>query len=87
MVTGIQITKANDSALINSFWLLDDATQEARCLCSKDPRYTEDQVVAVASLGTIEYREIPVNVAPQVEGGQHLHPCEVSLKKMVIELA
>ncbi len=73
MVKGIQITQAADAELINSFWLLDEAKQEARCLCSKDPRFTEDQVVAVSTLGSIEYREIPVNVAPQVEGGQHLN--------------
>ena len=35
----------------------------------------EDQVVAVSELGQIEYRELPVNVAPtvKVEGGQHLN--------------
>jgi len=73
MVKGIQITQAANAELINSFWLLDDATQEARCLCSKDPRYTEDQVVAVKSLGNIEFREVPMSFAPQVEGGQHLN--------------
>lgn len=73
MVKGIQITQAANAELIHSFWLLDDTTQEVRCLCSKDPRYKEDQVVALASLGNIEYREIPVNAAPQVEGGQHLN--------------
>ena len=56
MVKGIQITQAANADLINSFWLLDEAQQEARCLCSKDPRYTEDQVVAVESLGNIEFR-------------------------------
>lgn len=86
MVKGIQITQASAAELINSFWLLDEEKQEARCLCSKDPRFAEDQVVALEVLGNIEYREIPVAAAPQVEGGQHLHPCEVSLKKMVIEL-
>ena len=87
MVKGIQITQAANAELINSFWLLDEATQEARCLCSKDPRYTEDQVVAVESLGNIEFREVPMSFAPQVEGGQHIHPCEVSLKNLMTELA
>ena len=47
---------------------------EARCLCAK-AEFAEDQVVAVSELGQIEYRELPVNVAPtvKVEGGQHLN--------------
>ena len=35
MITGIQITKENDQALVNSFWLLDDEKAEARCVCAK----------------------------------------------------
>ncbi|RWR02944.1 autonomous glycyl radical cofactor GrcA [[Pantoea] beijingensis] len=74
MITGIQITKANDNALLNSFWLLDDEKAEARCVCAK-ARYSEDQVVAVSELGQIEYREVPLEVKPEVriEGGQHLN--------------
>ena len=64
---------ANDN-LLNSFWLLDSEKSEARCLCAK-AEFAEDQVVAVSELGQIEYRELPVNVAPtvKVEGGQHLN--------------
>ena len=60
MITGIQITKAANDDLLNSFWLLDSA---------------EDEVVAVSNLGDIEYREVPVEVKPEVrvEGGQHLN--------------
>ncbi|AXK25602.1 MULTISPECIES: autonomous glycyl radical cofactor GrcA [Serratia] len=74
MITGIQITKANDQALVNSFWLLDDEKAEARCVCAK-ANYTEDQVVAVSDLGQIEYREVPLEMQPtvRVEGGQHLN--------------
>ncbi|WP_409422372.1 autonomous glycyl radical cofactor GrcA [Pseudaeromonas sp. ZJS20] len=72
MVKGIQITQAANDSLVNSFWLLDDAKQEARCLCAKG-EFSEDQVVAVNSLGQIEYREIPVKIEPQLEGGQHLN--------------
>ncbi|HHF2240921.1 TPA: autonomous glycyl radical cofactor GrcA, partial [Haemophilus influenzae] len=63
----------NDN-LLNSFWLLDSEKNEARCLCAKG-EFAEDQVVAVSELGQIEYRELPVNVAPtvKVEGGQHLN--------------
>ncbi len=73
MVKGIQITQAVNKALLHSFWLLDDDTQEARCLCSKSDAFAEDQRVNVASLGQFEYREIPVTRPPQVEGGQHLN--------------
>ncbi len=73
MSLGIQITKANNDALINSFWLLDEANQQARCLCVKDGLYAEDQIVALADLGEIEYREVPVSMPAKVEGGQHLN--------------
>lgn len=74
MITGIQITKANNEALKNSFWLLDDEKAEARCLCAKGS-YEEDQIVAVSELGQIEYREVPMEFKPtvRVEGGQHLN--------------
>jgi autonomous glycyl radical cofactor len=74
MITGIQITKAANDNLLNSFWLLDSEKGEARCLCAQGD-FTEDQVVAVSNLGDIEYREIPVDVKPEVrvEGGQHLN--------------
>lgn len=74
MITGIQITKANDQALVNSFWLLDYETSEARCVCAK-ANYAEDQVVPVSELGQIEYREVPLEMQStvRVEGGQHLN--------------
>ncbi len=74
MITGIQITKANNEALKNSFWLLDDEKAEARCICAKGG-YEEDQIVAVSDLGQIEYREVPMEFKPtvRVEGGQHLN--------------
>lgn len=74
MITGIQITKAANDDLLNSFWLLDSEKGEARCLCAKGG-FAEDDVVAVSKLGEIEYREIPVDVKPEVrvEGGQHLN--------------
>lgn len=74
MITGIQITKAANDALLNSFWLLDSTTGEARCVCAKS-EYTEDQIVPVNDLGEIEYREVALDVQPtvRVEGGQHLN--------------
>ncbi|MDO4627326.1 MAG: autonomous glycyl radical cofactor GrcA [Pasteurellaceae bacterium] len=74
MIKGIQITQAANDNLLNSFWLLDSDKGEARCLCAKGD-FKEDQVVAINELGQIEYRELPVDVAPtvKVEGGQHLN--------------
>ncbi|WP_026958264.1 MULTISPECIES: autonomous glycyl radical cofactor GrcA [Aliagarivorans] len=73
MTTGIQITKADNNALLGSFWLLDEQNEQARCLCVKDEAYAEDQVVALNELGAIEYREVPVSAQPLQEGGQHLN--------------
>lgn len=74
MITGIQITKTENAALLNSFWLLDEDKNEARCVCAKAD-YNEGQVVAKDELGTFEYREVPLEVKPtvRVEGGQHLN--------------
>jgi len=73
MSIGIQITKANNDALINSFWLLDEEAKEARCICVKDEAFAADQIVALSELGQFEYREVPVEATPRVEGGQHLN--------------
>lgn len=74
MIKGVQITASENKNLLNSFWLLDEAKNEARCLAAKGD-YTEDQIIALSELGQISYREVPVNVAPtiKVEGGQHLN--------------
>lgn len=74
MIIGTQITKANNSALVNSFWLLNKEQQQARCLCAAGG-YADDQIVPLSELGAIEYREIPLEAKPtvRVEGGQHLN--------------
>lgn len=74
MITGIQITQTNNPDLMNSFWLIDDEKAEARCLCAK-AGYEEDQIVAISELGEFAYREVPMEMKPQVriEGGQHLN--------------
>lgn len=74
MITGIQITQSSNPQLLNSFWLLDAEKAQARCLCANGG-FSADQVVAVNDLGEIAYREVPVELKPQVrvEGGQHLN--------------
>ncbi len=44
MITGIQITKAANDDLLNSFWLLDSEKGEARCIVAKSG-FAEDEVV------------------------------------------
>ena len=73
MALGIQITKSDNAALLNSFWLLDQKNAQARCLCVKDNAYAEDQVISLAELGDIEYKEVPVQALAAQEGGQHLN--------------
>ena len=53
MITGIQITKAANDDLLNSFWLLDSEKGEARCIVAK-AGYAEDEVVAVLRRETLE---------------------------------
>lgn len=72
MIQGIQITKAKNDKLINSIWLLDNEKNEARCVAA-EAGFTADQVVATETLGEIEYREVAIESAPRVEGGQHLN--------------
>ncbi|WP_312239854.1 autonomous glycyl radical cofactor GrcA [Pantoea sp.] len=74
MINGIQITKASNANLLNSFWLLDEENAQACCVCAK-AGFEEDQVVALRDLGEIEYRDVPLEMKPQarVEGGQHLN--------------
>lgn len=75
MIKGIQITESANADLLNSFWLLDDETQEVRCLCAKGGEFKEDDVLALAALGDVSFKEIPLDLhaRPKVEGGQHLN--------------
>lgn len=73
MAFGIQITQSENASLLNSFWLLDEKNDQARCLCVKDNAYAEDQVIAISDLGKIEYKEVAVQAPAAQEGGQHLN--------------
>ncbi|MFV0450385.1 MAG: autonomous glycyl radical cofactor GrcA [Vibrio sp.] len=72
MIQGIQITKAANDDLLNSIWLIDSETNEARCVAASG-RYAADQVVPVSDLGEYESREVAIETAPKIEGGQHLN--------------
>lgn len=74
MIYAMQITKADKNELNGSVWLVDSEKGVARCICAKSG-YEEDQIVPVSELGQFEYREVQMDVQPQVrvEGGQHLN--------------
>lgn len=52
MITGIQITKAANDDLLNSFWLLDSEKNEARCVVAK-AGFAEDEIVPVSKLAKL----------------------------------
>ncbi|MGL6026095.1 MAG: autonomous glycyl radical cofactor GrcA [Vibrio sp.] len=72
MIQGIQITKAANDDLLNSIWLIDSEKNEARCVAAVKG-YAADQVVNVNELGQFESREVAIETAPRIEGGQHLN--------------
>ncbi|MBD1558907.1 autonomous glycyl radical cofactor GrcA [Vibrio sp. S9_S30] len=72
MIQGIQITKAANDDLLNSIWLLDNDKKEARCVAA-NAGYEADQVIPTSDLGEFESREVPIEAAPRIEGGQHLN--------------
>lgn len=73
MIQGIQITQSDNAALVNSIWLVDSASEQARCLVAVGD-YHADQIVPVADLGQYESREINIQGGePAREGGQHLN--------------
>ena len=72
---GIQITSSDNSTLVNSIWLIDEAAGEARLICAKTDEFKQDEVVALERLGQFESRELALEVqeTPAREGGQHLN--------------
>ncbi|NLS12265.1 autonomous glycyl radical cofactor GrcA [Vibrio sp. SM6] len=72
MIQGIQITQSANDNLLNSIWLIDSETNEARCVAAS-AGYETDQVIAVSDLGEYESRDIAIEAAPKIEGGQHLN--------------
>ncbi len=72
MIQGIQITKAANDDLLNSIWLIDSQTNQARCVAAVNG-YEADQVVALSEFGEYESREVAIETTPRIEGGQHLN--------------
>ncbi|AUI85316.1 autonomous glycyl radical cofactor GrcA [Vibrio azureus] len=72
MIQGIQITKAANDNLLNSIWLIDNEKNEARCVAGATG-YENEQVITISDLGEYESREVAIETAPRIEGGQHLN--------------
>ncbi|MDC0609315.1 autonomous glycyl radical cofactor GrcA [Vibrio sp.] len=72
MIQGIQITKSANDNLVNSIWLLDTEKNEARCVAA-EAGFEENQIISVSDLGEYESRDLAIETAPRIEGGQHLN--------------
>ncbi|KEQ18573.1 autonomous glycyl radical cofactor GrcA [Endozoicomonas numazuensis] len=81
---GIQITSSENDTLVNSIWLIDEATSEARLICAKGDELENDTVLPIEKLGTFESRDIELNVEEKTirEGGQHLNVNVLSREKL-----
>nr|WP_067515324.1 autonomous glycyl radical cofactor GrcA [Endozoicomonas ascidiicola] len=88
MMKGIQITASDNSALISSIWLLDEAAGEARLICAKTDDFKQDEVVSLDTLGQFESRDLELEVQETAvrEGGQHLN-VNVLSREMLEEAA
>ena len=72
MIKGFQITQSSNEDLVNSIWMHDTETNEARCVMALKG-FDIDQIIPLAELGEFEYSEVVIEVAPRIEGGQHLN--------------
>lgn len=61
-IIGVKITESSDKKLIGSFWLLDKALNQARCLAANTDEIEVDSIVSIDELGSFEYDEIPLEI-------------------------
>lgn len=59
MIKAIQVLETADKNLLNTFWLIDDETNEARCLAALDG-YVIDQVYKLNALDIKNSKDIPL---------------------------
>lgn len=67
---GLQIIMSGIDDLNNQIWIVDQ--DEARCICQVNGKY-DDHLAHFDDLNIFDYKEIPIQVEPKVEGGQHLN--------------
>lgn len=69
MIKAIQILETADNNLLNTFWLIDYDTKEARCLAALDG-YVIDQVYDLNALDIVKSKDIPLErVEPEAPEG------------------
>lgn len=72
MIRGIRIIESKNKAIKNSIWLLDDDTNDVKCIAG----FKQNHIANIKELGLIEFEDIDVEVeneVPLIEGGQHLN--------------
>ncbi len=72
MISGIQIIESANADLLNSIWLLDSETNQARCICAA-AGFDVDHVMPISDLGEYKSRELAIEAPEKIEGGQHLN--------------
>lgn len=75
MLKAVQINKSNNEDLINSIWLIDEDSNEARCIVSTDNKH-DNVVIAVSKMDCSESRVVDVKFERKVICGQH---CNVNV--------
>lgn len=69
MIQAMQILETADENLLNTFWLVDDEANEARCLAALEG-YVIDQVYKLNTLDIKKSKDIPLeHVEPEVPEG------------------
>lgn len=70
---GLQIIKQNLPEYKNSIWVCNDNI--CKCICSIDGKIDNQEraLYTFEQSNFLEFREIPIDVVPQVEGGHHVN--------------
>lgn len=66
-----QIKNSKNEKLNNSIWLQED--NKVRCIASSTEEAKEDEICSYEDLAIIEKRDVKIEYAPKIEGGQHLN--------------
>lgn len=68
---GLQILKSNKEELNNTIWLIED--EKCRLLTGDAGDHKENDIVDFDALEIVESRDVAIESAPRIEGGQHLN--------------
>lgn len=81
MITGIQITDPAAKDLNNSIWLVNQGSNEARCIAA-ETQHNIGEIIEVSKLTEYGSRKVDVQHAPTIEGGQHLNVNVLNREKL-----